>query len=290
MFVRIRLFRDLFALFCLIGFGTQLSFAASKDPTTWWPDPSTGLMWTGQAIPATTWTGNGMGWQKANDYCASLQLGGYANWRLPTLNEVKAETEIIHVYPNEPPDRRLFFKNGLNNLGLDQYLGIWTSTPSLDAANSVWVANLNFRGLPFGMALMAWPILSVMCVRPMEADLLQIAKDAQVNKPVPDLQTLKDYALLGKVRLAYQAGQYQESIAQAKNALLVKPDFAPAYWAIGISYGMLDQWDLAITNLEAALKIDNNYVNAKDSLKWAKEGQSAAKKGKSPKAQSPQWN
>jgi hypothetical protein len=47
---------------------------------------------------------------------------------------------------------------------------------------------------------------------------------------------------------------------------------------------------LAITNLEAALKIDKDYGAAKDALKWAKEGQSAAKKGKCPKAQNPQWN
>ncbi|MGC2479629.1 MAG: tetratricopeptide repeat protein, partial [Candidatus Sulfotelmatobacter sp.] len=60
-----------------------------------------------------------------------------------------------------------------------------------------------------------------------------------VSSPVPDLATLKPYVPLNKARLAYQAGQYQESINQAKNALWLKPDFASAYWAMGISYGML---------------------------------------------------
>jgi tetratricopeptide (TPR) repeat protein len=129
-----------------------------------------------------------------------------------------------------------------------------------------------------------------LCTRPMEAGLLQIAKEAQVRGPVSDLFTLKANVPLTNARIAYQDGQYQESVAQAKNALLVKPDFAPAYWALGISYGMSGQWNLAITNLEAALKIDKNYGDAKDALKWAQQGQKAAKDGKSPKAQNPQWN
>jgi tetratricopeptide (TPR) repeat protein len=124
----------------------------------------------------------------------------------------------------------------------------------------------------------------------MEADLAQVAKDAQVDHPVQDVLTLKAYGPLNKARQAYQIGQYQESIAQAKNALLVKPDFAPAYWAMGISYGSMRQWDEAIANLGAALKLDKRYSDARDSLKWAKQGQSAAKKGKSPKLQSPEWN
>ena len=123
----------------------------------------------------------------------------------------------------------------------------------------------------------------------MEADLIQVANDAQVSKPVPNLQTLKNYALLSKARMAFQAGKYQESINQAKNALLVKPDFAPAYWAIGISYGMSGQWDQAIASLGAALKIDKGYGDAKDSLQWARDCQKAAKHGKSAKDKLPLW-
>jgi len=128
------------------------------------------------------------------------------------------------------------------------------------------------------------------CARPMEADLLQLAKGAQVNAPVPGILTLKAYVPLNKARLAYQAGQYQESINQAKNALLVKPDFAPAYWAVGISYGMMGQWDLAITNLETALKIDKDYGDAKYALKWAKDRQKAARTGGKTKVLTLQWN
>ena len=64
---------------------------------------------------------------------------------------------------------------------------------------------------------------------------------------------------------------------------------ADAYWGIGISYGMLGQWDQAIASLEAALKIDKGYGDAKDSLQWAKDNQKAAKQAKTAKDKPPLW-
>ena len=127
-------------------------------------------------------------------------------------------------------------------------------------------------------------------VRPMEADILQVAKDAQVNHPVPDLQTLKANVPLNTARLAFKTGQYQESIAQALDVLSIKSKFAPAYWGMGISYGMLGQWDQAVSNLQSALKIDKKYKDAKTALKWAKDGQKAATKGRDSKDKPPVWN
>jgi hypothetical protein len=59
---------------------------------------------------------------------------------------------------------------------------------------------------------------------------------------------------------------------------------------MGISYGMLDQWDQAVSNLQSALKIDKDYRDAETALQWAKDGLKAAKKGKQPKEPSPTWN
>jgi len=123
----------------------------------------------------------------------------------------------------------------------------------------------------------------------MEPDLLAAATAAQINHPVPDIQTLQTFIPLNKARMAYQAGNYQESIAQAQIAVSLKADPAVAYWGIGISYGRMGQWDQAIANLQTALSIDKNSNDAKTALKWAKEGQKAAKNGKSPKAQRPHW-
>lgn len=280
--------------------GAQFSAAATNDPTTWWPDPTTGLMWAGRQ------TQKGIAWQEATDYCASLQLGGYSGWRLPTLKEMSSITyyrqeEYLEEHHDGTPDvyvheSYLEFKDEISassawtsTLPDDQHAwfvmtGLYKEVPSFER----FLVNGTDTNHIMGKLTTHWA--GALCTRPMEADLLQIAKDAQVNSPVQDLVTLKAYVPLNKARMAYGAGQYQESLAQAKNALLIKPDLAPAYWGIGISYGMLSQWDLAVTNLETALKIDKKYDDAKNSLKWAKEGQQAAKKNKSPKAKSPQWN
>lgn len=124
--------------------------------------------------------------------------------------------------------------------------------------------------------------MASLCVRPIDPDLLQIAKDAQVDVPVPDRQTLKAYVPLNKARLAYEAGPYQDAITQARNALSMKPRLLTAYWGIGISYGMLGQWDLAIANLNSAYKLDKMRGDVYSTLQWAKASKKAAKKGEKP--------
>jgi hypothetical protein len=61
---------------CLILGPTQLCSAQSpKVPTTWWPDPATGLMWTGQSSYSLRGT---MTWDDAGAYCSSLTLAGFS--------------------------------------------------------------------------------------------------------------------------------------------------------------------------------------------------------------------
>jgi len=49
---------------------------------------------------------------------------------------------------------------------------------------------------------------------------------------------------------------------------------------------MLGQWDLAVSNLQTAAKLDKSY---KSTLKWAQAGQNAAKKGQQIDADSSVW-
>ena len=307
---------------CLTVFCTQccLSQEWTKNPTTWWPDPSTGLMWAGKSYgtfdhdPRFAQVGyyRGFTWQQANDYCAYLQLGGFADWRLPTLDEVKAATvtrKTVGPYPSnyglenkamremdaavsQMPFDSLFVKGDIDTHVCDlceRAQIIWTSTRYQD--KSVWVVSfINVKGNPIATKMMTEESPAALCTRSMDADLLQIAKDAQVSHPVLDVQTLKAYVSLNQARRAYQAGQYEQSITHAKEALAQNADPANAYWGIGASYGMLGQWDQAIVNFQSALKIDKNYGDAKSALKWAKDGLNAAKKAKQPKEPSPKWN
>ena len=62
----------------------QRTRAAQPDHTGGvWTDPATGLMWTRKD------NGFALQWQPAAEYCRSLQLGGYADWRLPAIDELR---------------------------------------------------------------------------------------------------------------------------------------------------------------------------------------------------------
>lgn len=49
----------------------------------YWIDPSTGLMWAGKD------NGKDVNWHKAAKYCRDLQLAGYSDWRLATIDELR---------------------------------------------------------------------------------------------------------------------------------------------------------------------------------------------------------
>ncbi|MGO9084805.1 MAG: DUF1566 domain-containing protein [Candidatus Sulfotelmatobacter sp.] len=283
-----------------------------KDPTKWLPDPSSGLMWAEHDYVRPyhiKWTG--LKWQEASDYCSALKIDGLSGWRLPTVDEVKGleytrhgvvtttatghschrnPTGICYDVETSEPHDVLTLKI---DIGSEDWSGsIWTSTPSPTDGKSAWVVTPPL--LTFEPVLRTktnanhWSSITALCVRPMDAEILQVAKDAKVGEPVPDLQTLKANVPLTKARLAYQAGQYQESITQAQNALSIEPGLQRAYWGMGISYGMLGQWDLAIANLNSSVKLGKND-EVKAASQWAKASQKAAKKGEKPKIKGKEW-
>ena len=66
---------------CEEGYGCNAGKCAIYDP--YWTDPSSGLMWQN---PPT----NFVEWQPiAKSHCANLGLGGYGDWRLPTIGELR---------------------------------------------------------------------------------------------------------------------------------------------------------------------------------------------------------
>jgi hypothetical protein len=58
----------------------QAEAEAALHPT--WTDPETGLMW------AKKDNGSDVTWNQASDYCTKLQVEGYNDWRIPTIEEL----------------------------------------------------------------------------------------------------------------------------------------------------------------------------------------------------------
>jgi hypothetical protein len=56
---------------------------AEADAALTWTDPDTGLMWTKKD------NGSDVDWNQASDYCSKLQLAGYNDWRLPSVEELQ---------------------------------------------------------------------------------------------------------------------------------------------------------------------------------------------------------
>lgn len=123
-------------------------------------DPDTGLMWQ---------NGNGFGgeWEGANNYCTNLDRGGYKDWRLPTVSELRS---LIRGCPatrpggscgvtdscleddcwNDPCDGcepeqgpgldGLYAPSELSGDGWEY----WTSDPVPDQDERVWYINFRF--------------------------------------------------------------------------------------------------------------------------------------------------
>ncbi len=71
--------------------GVQQSFQNNGDGTV--TDLNTDLMW--QQTPPS----DGYGWENAATYCEDLELGGYDDWRLPTLKELFAIGNYSEGWP-----------------------------------------------------------------------------------------------------------------------------------------------------------------------------------------------
>jgi hypothetical protein len=63
-----------------------------------WTDPATGLTWTKQD------NGTDVNWNQAVAYCSNLRLGGYIDWRLPTIDELQNIYDVSADVPGQWPD------------------------------------------------------------------------------------------------------------------------------------------------------------------------------------------
>lgn len=91
-------------------------------------DRSTGLQWSQENVP-----GGRMNWKAAKEACAKLNLGGHADWRLPTIRELLT---LVDYERHNPAIDSTAFK-----CDPDYY---WTSTPAASSPGEyAWVVNFN---------------------------------------------------------------------------------------------------------------------------------------------------
>ena len=81
---------------------------------------------------------------------------------------------------------------------------------------------------------------------------------------------------------AFSAGRFQEAIEFGKAALLIDPNSAEAYNNIAASYAGLRNWDLAIQNIQQALRIRPDFQLARNNLVWYLQQKGGFPGGSSP--------
>jgi hypothetical protein len=101
----------------------QNQFVDNGDGTV--SDISTGLMWQQDTVRNGQKNFDAMTWEEALAYCADLELpkGGYTDWRLPTIKELRSITDYDAC---EPAINRAFFPNTSTTSSY------WTSTTMAD--------------------------------------------------------------------------------------------------------------------------------------------------------------
>jgi hypothetical protein len=117
------------------------SYTSNGDGTV--TDNVTGLIWQ-QTAPAATFTEGG-----AANYCGTLNLGGFQDWRVPTFIELFS---LVDLSVN-PTINATYFPGTPGVL-------FWSSTPTHGMAANVWIVKFSV-----GLWATAYPTASVGYVR-----------------------------------------------------------------------------------------------------------------------------
>ena len=69
--------------------------------------------------------------------------------------------------------------------------------------------------------------------------------------------------------LYFQAGRFEDSIAAAKKALALRPDYAEAYNNLAAAYNSMQRWDDGIQAAVQAIRLKPDFQLARNNLMWA---------------------
>jgi len=105
--------------------GITPSYSRSGDIVT---DNVTKLQWQDNEDAKTVYKN----WEDAKSYCSSLSLGGYNDWRLPTIKELK---NIVDYGKNSPMIDSIFV-----NVTSNAY---WSATTYVSDSSCAWAVDFN---------------------------------------------------------------------------------------------------------------------------------------------------
>src|SRR5580658_1081961 len=91
---------------------------------------------------------------------------------------------------------------------------------------------------------------------------------ATESQPQPTAESCLDQSLR-----YYQAGRFGDSVAAARAALKLRPNYAAAWNNIAAAYNAVGFWEDGISAAQEALRLQPDYDLAKNNLAWAKLNQ-----------------
>ena len=121
--------RNILILFLVSGVMAYASFSKSGDIVT---DSITGLEWQDNTI------GEEMEWQEAITYCEDLSLGGYSDWRLPNINELRSIVDRDKYNPA--------IVSAFTNFSSSYY---WSSTTYEHNSNNAWIVSFYYGNVSY---------------------------------------------------------------------------------------------------------------------------------------------
>ena len=126
---------------------------AKEESEQTWTDPATGLMWTNED------SGVGLTWAEAASYCSDLELAGYKNWRMATIDELASIVGEARLVRRSRPRGKI----ALSDLG-----DVWSSNPAPNAPNGArvaWIMRFEEGGRRDGVVITLSNGLNALCVR-----------------------------------------------------------------------------------------------------------------------------
>ena len=127
------------------------------DTADVWHDPATGLMWTRKDDHSKA-----MDWSQAKSYCSNLRQDGYADWRLPEIQELgslfdSGSTDYYHGLGMRIP----YHIKG--QIQLSSYSAIWSNTVGKSSDQALFFAFDQNRQISYKMTHTMG--LHALCVR-----------------------------------------------------------------------------------------------------------------------------